>query len=260
MSVHNKVRSQFALSAKAYVNSKGHAKGADLQLMLEQAGNIKGKKVLDIATGGGHTALAFAKVGAKVTAIDLTPEMLTAAKAFIESEGYHLEYQASAAENLSFAKGIFDIVTCRIAAHHFADPRRFLLEAQRVLKPQGLLLLNDNITPEPPELGKIVNHIEKVRDPSHVEAYSVKIWVEWLTAAGFDVIYLSRWKKPKDYAAWFARMRQPAEVQKDLEQYVLRLPENVKTYLDVEEQDGKLISLSHEGALFTALRLDLAQP
>ncbi len=46
------------------------------ELMLEQTGDVKGKKVLDIATGGGHTALQFAKAGAEVTAVDLTTEIL----------------------------------------------------------------------------------------------------------------------------------------------------------------------------------------
>lgn len=250
MSIYSKVKSQFAPNAKAYVSSQGHAKGTDLQLMLERAGNIKNKKVLDVATGEGHTALAFAKAGAEVTATDLLPEMLTAAKTFIESESYYLEYCIAAAEDLPFAANTFDVVTCRIAAHHFADPYRFLSEVYKVLKPHRLLLLNDNIAPEPPELGKVVNHIEKTREPSHVKAYTVQVWIKWLTNTGFDINYLSRWQKSKNYNSWFARMRQPDAIKSKLEQYILNLPNNFKDYLNVDSKNGKLVSLSHEGALF----------
>lgn len=73
------VRSQFGRTAHAYVESVGHAQGAELSEMVALAGTLHPgafaqKSVLDVATGGGHTALAFAGAGAQVTATDLTPE------------------------------------------------------------------------------------------------------------------------------------------------------------------------------------------
>ena len=175
---YSKVRAQFGKSAAGYVSSEGHAKGAELALMVDLAGtDIIGKRVLDIATGGGHTALAFAKAGAEVTATDLTPKMLGAAEAFVAGEGYPMTFTQAAAEALPFESASFDIVTCRIAAHHFADPKAFLRESARLLKAGGTFMLVDNIAPTPSELARVMNHIEKVRDPSHVEAYSVATWL-----------------------------------------------------------------------------------
>src|SRR5688572_19180464 len=81
------VQAQFGASAEAYVQSTVHAKGADLARIVELAGLRGDERVLDIATGGGHTALAFAPHVAEVVASDLTPDMLAAARRFVESQG-----------------------------------------------------------------------------------------------------------------------------------------------------------------------------
>ena len=50
--------------------------------------------------------------------------------------------------SLQFNAESFDLVTCRIAAHHFSDAKLFVKEATRVLKPGGLLLVQDQVMPE----------------------------------------------------------------------------------------------------------------
>ena len=92
---YSKVRAQFGKSAEGYVHSEGHAKGAELALMVELAGDVSGARVLDIATGGGHTALAFARAGADVVATDLTPEMLRAAEASSKEEAAEVRASVS---------------------------------------------------------------------------------------------------------------------------------------------------------------------
>ena len=255
---YNKVRAQFGKTAAEYVSSEGHAKGAELALMVGLAGDVTGKRVLDIATGGGHTALAFAKAGAEVTATDLTPKMLEAAEVFLEGEGYGVTFAQAAAEDLPFESASFDIVTCRIAAHHFADPRAFLRESARVLEAGGRFMLVDNIAPTPNELARVMNHIEEVRDPSHAEAYSVATWLGWFAEARLELLYFSRWETRKDFQVWLARSQTPEPEGDVLEAYVLSLPESYKRYFKVEEKDGTLQALVHEAALFVATRLDVA--
>ncbi len=251
---YRRVQAQFARTADAYVTSAGHAKGAELAQMVELAesllGSLEGRKALDVATGGGHTALAFARAGAQVTATDLTPEMVWAAQNFVHANGGEdVRFATAPAENLPFSVSSFDLVSCRIAAHHFADPERFVREAVRVLKPGGLLLLVDNVAPEQPELAEVMNSVERRRDPSHVWAHSVRQWVVWFAEAGLDSLHLSRWWTHKPYREWMARARTPEDVREALARDVLALPSAQRAYLRVEEVEGRLESLAHEAAL-----------
>lgn len=245
--IHSKVKTQFSKTAQAYVTSNVHAKGDELNLLLELAGDVTNKKVLDVATGGGHTALAFAKAGATVMATDLTPTMLEAAQTFIESQGVHtVTFQEAKAEALPFENQSFDIVTCRIAAHHFAEPEKFVAEVARVLKADGTFLLVDNISPQDDTLAEIMNHIEKTRDPSHVWAYSLATWFAWLSNAGLELYHLTRFKRSKNFSYWTNYAQTQKTVIEELETYIVSLSEAQQTYFEVTTKEGSLETLSHD--------------
>ena len=82
-----RVQAQFGASAAAYVASTGHAGGDDLERLLAWVRACRPGRALDVATGGGHTALALAGVAREVVAFDLTEPMLRAAREFIRSRG-----------------------------------------------------------------------------------------------------------------------------------------------------------------------------
>ena len=77
-----RVQAQFGASAAAYVESPLHAAGEDLDRLLAWGAARRADRVLDVATGGGHTALAFAGIARRVVAYDLTEPMLAAARAY----------------------------------------------------------------------------------------------------------------------------------------------------------------------------------
>ncbi len=77
------VQEQFGRSADAYVASAGHAGGDDLERLVAWGRSYQPQRLLDVATGAGHTALAFAGFVERVCAFDLTSPMLAVARRFL---------------------------------------------------------------------------------------------------------------------------------------------------------------------------------
>lgn len=141
----DQVRQQFGANAAAYVSSPTHAQGASLARLVELTAPQPAWRALDVATAAGHTALALAPHVAAVVGLDLTPQMLPhAARLAAERGAANVVWAAGDVDDLPFGDSAFDLVTCRIAAHHFADAGHFLAEAARVLRPGGRLVFLTN--------------------------------------------------------------------------------------------------------------------
>src|SRR4029078_12698061 len=139
------VQQQFGAHAAAYATSTVHAKGASLSRLVELVQPKSTWQALDVATGAGHTALAFAPHVARVIASDLTAEMLVVAARLANAKASATMDTAPAdAEALLFEDARFDLVTCRIAPHHFPDIPTFVGEVWRTLKPGGTVAAVDN--------------------------------------------------------------------------------------------------------------------
>src|SRR5947208_3541287 len=146
------VQDYFSRTAESYVASFSHKGGDDLQRLIELGEWNPQLQALDIATGGGHTALAVAPHVAQIMATDLTPRMLEKAREFLLAQGVtNAQFQVADAEQLPFPAESFDRVTCRIAPHHFPTMAQAVQEVARVLKPGGLYLLIDCMAPSEPE-------------------------------------------------------------------------------------------------------------
>ncbi len=144
--------------------------------------------LLDVATGTGFTAFAFAPHVSNVVAMDITSEMIDQAKIIARGQKIaNVSFQVGEAEKLPFKDNTFNIVTCRIAAHHFVGIVCFLSEVQRVLVPGGIFLLVDSCSPEDREINRWHNHIEKLRDPSHVTNYLPSAWKGMIEKSGMAI-------------------------------------------------------------------------
>jgi ubiquinone/menaquinone biosynthesis C-methylase UbiE len=147
---------------------------------------------LDVGCGCGFCAFALAQVAEKVVAVDITPRMLEEASRLAGQRGIsNISFQEADAEALPFPDAHFDIVSCRISAHHFLSPSAFLSESWRVLLPGGCLLVADTSSPE--DLGIAIWHnaTERMRDPSHVQNFTPSQWRDMVLGAGFRIAEFS---------------------------------------------------------------------
>lgn len=254
------VREQFGANAAAYVSSPVHAQGASLMRLVECVAPRPAWRVLDLATAAGHTALAFAPHVTSVTGLDLTPEMLPPAISLAAERGAsNVDFAVGDVEDLPFGDGAFDLVTCRIAPHHFPDIGRFLAEAARVLRPGGSLAVVDNVVPgsrlrgkkadRQREAGQYVNAFEKLRDPSHVRCLSYEEWLDTLVAAGLTIETAETLDKRLTFETWAAR--HTPEMQTRLRVLLLRAPEAAAAFLDPQTHTGLTTFRLREG-LFVA--------
>ena len=190
------VQQQFGAHAAAYATSTVHAKGASLGRLVELVQPQPSWQALDVATGAGHTAAAFAPHVGRVIASDLTEEMLQEAAKLAKAKGLaNMETARADAEALPFDDARFDLVTCRIAPHHFPDVPTFVAEVWRMLKPGGTFALVDNIAPDAEstpgfssaelrDAALTYNAFEKIRDPSHGRCLGMAEWSEVLSDTG----------------------------------------------------------------------------
>src|SRR5262252_10409358 len=141
-------QAQFGQNAAEYLTSKPHAQGKSLDRLVALTRPEPHWHALDVATGAGHTAYAFAPHVAREWATDITDEMLTLVRQEIARRQLtNVGTLYAKAERLPLGDSRFDLVTCRIAPHHFDSIPAFLEESRRVLKPDGRLGLVDNVVP-----------------------------------------------------------------------------------------------------------------
>lgn len=251
--IKRRVQAQFGESGDAYVVSPEHRAGEDLARLVALAELRPETVALDVATGGGHTGLALAPHVRQVTFSDLTPAMLGRARAFVTEQGVtNAAFQIADAEDLPFADGSFDLVTCRIAPHHFADVPRFVHEVARVLRPGGLFLMIDNIAPEEPELDAFINTLEQRRDPSHIRCYTVAEWTAYLADAGLAVEVSEIFARRHTYQEWTARSRMSPADRESLESWVRAASPACYERFKLEVADGRLVAFSGERVLLKA--------
>ena len=223
------VQKQFGAAAADYAASAVHASGPSLARLVAMVGPQPNWQVLDVATGAGHTALALAPLVDRVVASDITDEMLAqTAKLAAARQLKNVETAHAEAGELAFAEASFDLVTCRLAAHHFPDPTAFVAAAWRVLKPGGTFALVDNVGPDaarmpaatPAEIrdaDTLYNTYEELRDPSHARALGLEDWLDLLTDAGFVELRHEQMDQDIAFKAWTERMRCDPETVERLE-------------------------------------------
>jgi ubiquinone/menaquinone biosynthesis C-methylase UbiE len=172
--------------AQLYRESAAHREGEDLDLVVEWAAGAE--TALDVATGGGHVARRLGEAGINVVTLDPAPGM----EPDVVSRG----------EDLPFAAASFDVVACRVAAHHFDDVEKAVFEMARVSRDRVIVV--DNLF-----LDERAEEADRVRDPSHVRNYTEQEWRELFEAAGLRIDEVRRSPKPIEVEPWLERAATP---------------------------------------------------
>lgn len=233
------IQQNFGAVAAAYVTSKVHASGPDLVWLVESAALRGNESVLDVATGGGHTAFALAPYAAEIVALDLTRPMLEVAQQEASARGLqNIRYIEGDAQTLPFPDASFDVVTCRHAPHHFPRVEQAVSEWARVLKPGGKVLLIDSTSPEDDEADAVLHEIESLRDPSHVRNHRISEWRAYLSAAGLRVKIAREESIFLDIPSWTQRMRTPPAAVAAIEKIMREASPAISERLRFEERDS----------------------
>jgi ubiquinone/menaquinone biosynthesis C-methylase UbiE len=245
-----KVKAQFGPSSDAYAASEVHAKGESLAILVELVQPQPDWQVLDVATGAGHTAFAFAPHVARVIAADLTAEMLAKTAELAAKRGLtNVETRPADAEVLPFDDASFDGVTCRIALHHFPNPRQALAEFARVLKPGGVLGLTDNITVPDKQAAGYYNAYEKLRDPSHNWVYPLVRLQAMVEDAGLKVEATRELSKELEFHEWADRQHVSAATKEKLLEMMRNIPDLLRPYLAPRWTDETMYFTLHEAII-----------
>ena len=170
--------------AEAYRTSAIHSAGEDLDLVVAWCEPAPGVTVLDVATGGGHVARRLREAGATVVTVDPAPGMQADTTA--------------PAEDLPFADDSFDVVACRIAAHHFHDVVAAVKEMASVAKHR--VVICDNVF-----VSENGEEADRLRDPSHVRNYGAPEWHSFFELAGLRVTDEEHFARDTDFQQWLER-------------------------------------------------------
>ncbi len=257
----------FAQRAAFYTTSAVHNDKVVLDRLVELAQVQPTDRVLDVATGTGHTAFAFAPHVREVIATDITTEMLLEGEkvrlAAHRSHGAdmgkdeggiaNVEFQLADAHDLPFGDESFDVVTCRRAAHHFTDIRKALREMRRVLRHGGRLVIDDRSVPEDDFADTTINRLDWLHDHSHVRQYRPSEWRNLMHEAGFLVEVVEPYTKHRPLSA-FTNGVEPESII-EIERIVAGLNEAQCAALNATEKDGE-VYLNHWYVMVVGVKSD----
>jgi SAM-dependent methyltransferase len=154
---------------------------------------------------------------------------------FVEANIHELPF-----DDETFDDEQFDLVTCRRAAHHFSDIREALAEMVRMLKPRGLLLIDDRCVPEDDFVDSIMNRLDWLHDESHVREYRPSQWQALLEAAGCRVLTLQTYVRHRPLSSLTERVS-PQNVAQ-IHSILGSLSADQRQKLALVEKNGELYS------------------
>lgn len=206
------VRHEFTKQADAYAASTSITNPERIERLIRAVAPAPEARVLEVATGPGYVACGFAAASGEVIGIDITDALLEIAERNRRERGLsNLRFQRGDAEQLPFGDAEFDVVVCRLAFHHLADPAAVLREMARVCRPNGTVAVEDMVGSEHPERAAYQNRFENLRDPSHLRALPLSELLRLFAASGLEVETVYSGQSRPEVEHWMERAQTPPE-------------------------------------------------
>jgi ubiquinone/menaquinone biosynthesis C-methylase UbiE len=229
---------QFGEHARQYAVSRAHQEGLTRLMLLERMEPVADERLLDIGTGPGPVAIAFAPYVASAIAYDAAPEMLSAARLASRRAGTdRVALVCGDAHRLPFPDRAFGLVTSRACPHHFADIHRAVGEMARVLARGGRLGIADGTVPDDPEIDAFVNRLDTLHDATTVRNYSAREWRGFCEGAGLRVDFVDDYAveipEGRSLLDWLARSGCSTPVADECRRMLLGAPAKVREWLRV---------------------------
>jgi SAM-dependent methyltransferase len=240
--IQNAAAEQFGRQSHRY--GKGHilADISDVAAALKRIPLSPPARVLDVATGAGHTGLHCASLGHEVVCADIAQPMLDRVNESARERGLEVETRRHPAEALPYEDARFDLVTSRVAPHHFSSPQAFVEETARVLRPGGhFMLIDGSIEDGDPVAEEWTHQVEKLRDPSHHRFLSPTAWSSLCDAAGLTITFaaLEPFQMP-DLEWYFDTANTSSTNRKLVRELVRNAPPEARQQFRIEEQNNQI--------------------
>ena len=240
------VRAEFTRQADAYAASPSIVNPDRIERLINLIDPIPDWRALEVATGPGHVAIALALRCREVIGVDLTDAPIEIAKRLTKDRALsNISFQVCDADRLPFQNGEFDLVVCRFAFHHFENAIRTLEEMCRVLRPGGILAVEDLVTSEHPERAAYQNRIEQLRDSSHTRALPLSELVTLIASARIEIESFHADQLTPDVETWLAVTQTRPEVADRVREHLER---------DRVNDLSGLSPFLHEGRMFFTQR------
>src|SRR5207237_858352 len=154
------------------------------------------------------------------------------------------EFMPASAERLPFQDGAFDIVTSRLAAHHFEDVPLAMREVARVLRPGGVFVFVDTLAPEDEESAAFQDEVERLRDPTHQRIYTTAEWIAFCEQAALRVEQVDEVRKAHDFEPWLERGGEEWATMDVVRRRFIGAPPSAVRDLQILVEDEKVLSFT----------------